>query len=112
MRYRPDMSTRMLAVSASVVFLLIGATGAGIFFKKMNVDIERHVPFQLGEIPADARPKFVEQWAAISPISHPPTPSIEIKTEIKITINIGCVRAKGILRTAMTQAKAYFESAR
>ncbi|MGC6426619.1 MAG: hypothetical protein ACON5H_06435 [Akkermansiaceae bacterium] len=60
------MSTRMLAVTASVVFLLIGATGAGIFFKKMNVDIERHVPFQLGEIPADARPKFVEQWAAIS----------------------------------------------
>lgn len=64
--YVCEMNSRMLAIGALVLLIVVGALGAVVFNKKMNLPIERHVPLELTDIPAESRVQFVQQWAILS----------------------------------------------
>jgi hypothetical protein len=60
------MNSRMLAVGAIVLMLLLGGTGFALYNWKMNTEIQRLVLFPLDGMAEDARSKWVDEWSDLS----------------------------------------------
>ncbi len=60
------MSSRILAIGAIVIMLLLGGAGFAVYTMKMNKPVERWVAFPLGGLGEPQRQAWVNEWAAIS----------------------------------------------
>jgi len=60
------MNSRMLAVGAIVLMLLLGGAGFAFYNSKMNTEIERLVRFSVDGMSEAGRIEWVEEWSRLS----------------------------------------------
>jgi hypothetical protein len=60
------MNSRMLAVGAVVLILLLGGLGLAFYNSKMNTEIERLVRFSVDGMSEAGRIEWVEEWSRLS----------------------------------------------